>query len=450
MKQWSSSYYFLAAAIGTAVGISNIWKFSYVAGANGGGAFMFIYLLSLFCIAVPALVAEMVIGRRGGNSMVATIDHLVVGNELHRGWRVYAPIAMTGVFIILSYYCVIAGWTVDYFFMALGDAFSHRSQQEITALFESLLANPGEMMLFQGIFILATAVIVATGLNRGVERTLGTLTPILFAILLVLLVYAIMFSEFGAAARFLLYPDWSKIDSTVIIMAVGQAFFSLGVGLGVMMTIGAYMNRDIPLFRSTLIIAGADGLAAILAGLAIFPFVFAHDLSPAEGPGLLFLTLPTAFGQMPGGTLVSPAFFFLLACAALTSSVILLEAIIACIEERIKKPRWMIVGIAATLLWLLGLGTVFSFNIWQDVRPLAFLNLLPDKDIFGVLDYISSNILMPLGGILVCVMAGWILNTSSVAAELELGEAAAFKTWRVLIRYVVPLFVAVVFIVNLN
>ncbi|PCI45242.1 MAG: sodium-dependent transporter [Alphaproteobacteria bacterium] len=448
-RVWSSKLYFLAAAIGSAVGISNIWKFTYVAGENGGGAFIMVYVFALVCIALPALIAEFTIGRRGKLGVVRTMDKLSKTEGISPKWRYYGWLAVIAVFIALSFYAVVAGWTIDYFIVSLALDSGVGSAQEASDNMAAMLADPLRMIYSQIIFITLTALTVAFGVKNGLEKILGWMTPGLFIILAVLLVYAVLYGNMAQAVNFLFVPDFSTLTPTIIMMAFGQAFFSLGVGVGVLMTIASYMDEETPLIRSAVIVAAADGGVAILAGLAIFPIVFAHGLSPAEGPGLIFITLPVAFSQMPGGAIVGPLFFLFLAVAALTSAITLLETVVACLEDLTSLSRVKLTVIASVVLWALGLLTVFSYNIWADVRLLSFITTFEDKTIFGLLDYLVSNILLPLGGICVAVLAGWGLSRSSLLDELHVEDGVMFRGWLFLIRYVVPLVIGSVFLINL-
>ncbi|MFC7051038.1 sodium-dependent transporter [Emcibacter nanhaiensis] len=448
-RKWTSKLYFLAAAVGSAVGISNIWKFTYVAGENGGGAFILVYVIALACIALPALIAEFVIGRRGGQGVVRSMEVLAETEQTSPKWRWYGWLAVTAVFIALSFYSVVAGWTVDYFITSLLPDGQVSDAGQAAGKLAEMLADPVRMMSFQAVFIALTAFTVAFGIKGGLERMLGWMTPGLFIILAILLVYATLYGNMGQALSFLFAPDFSTLTPTIILMAFGQAFFSLGVGVGVLMTIASYMDKETPLVRSAIIVAAADGGVAMLAGLAIFPIVFAHGLSPAEGPGLIFATLPVAFGQMPGGTIVGPLFFLLLAIAALTSAITLLETVVACLEDLTSFSRAKLTVLAAVILWALGLLTVFSNNIWADFHPLGFISLFADKTIFGLLDYLVSNILMPLGGICVAVLAGWGLGKASLLDEMQVRDSTLFRIWLFLIRYLVPLIIGAVFLLNL-
>jgi NSS family neurotransmitter:Na+ symporter len=305
------------------------------------------------------------------------------------------------------------------------------------------------MIASQTIFLVLTAATVAAGIRRGLERVLRWLTPALFAILLVLLIYSMFAGDFAAGAAFLFVPDFSKLNTQTVLLAVGQAFFSLGIGLGVLLTIGAYMDKGSSIVKASIVVAAADGMVALLAGLAIFPIVFAHGLSPAEGPGLIFATLPVAFGQMPAGTWLGPMFFVLMAIAALTSAITILETVVAAIEDYSGKPRKLIVFGVTLLLWIVGLGTVLSFNVLSDYHPLGFIPAFEQRTIFESLDYIVSNFMMPIGGMLIAILAGWGLHASAIAEELELQYGHWQEIWRFLVRYVVPVAIVFVFVSNL-
>jgi len=276
------------------------------------------------------------------------------------------------------------------------------------------------------------------------------MTPGLFVILLVLLLYAMIEGDFRAAAHFLLVPDFSQMDANTILMAVGQAFFSLGIGLGVLMTVAAYMGQETSILRAAAVVAFTDGLVALLAGLAIFPIVFANQLSPTEGPGLIFATLPVAFARIPGGSIVGPLFFLLMAFAALTSAITILETIVAWGEDYSGLSRRKFSLLTGALLWLIGLGTVFSFNIWADFHPLSGLPALSEKTIFGALDYVVSNLMMPVGGVAVAVLAGWSLSAKASRDELAISNGIVFRSWRFLVRYLVPVAIALLFLANLG
>jgi len=448
-RKWSSHLAFLAAAIGSAVGISNVWKFTYVAGENGGGAFVLVYVGAVAFVALPALIAEFLVGRRGGASVVKSMENLAAGDGISPTWRYYGQMAALGAFIALSFYAVIAGWTVDYFYHAARGGFRGITAEGSAAALEALMSNPGRMVVSQLVFLGLTAFTVAAGVRKGLERVLRLLTPALFAILFVLLVYAIFAGDFAAGARFLFMPDFSRLNAHTVLMAVGQAFFSLGIGLGVLLTIGAYMDQKSSIVRASVVVAAADAGVALLAGLAIFPIVFAHGLSPAEGPGLIFATLPVAFGQMPGGTVLGPLFFVLMAVAALTSAITILETVVATIEDYSGASRHKIVLWVTALLFVAGLGTVFSFSTLADFHPLGFIPAFENRNIFQSLDYIVSNFMMPAGGVLIAMLAGWGLSRQVTRNELGAADSTLFGAWRLLVRVLVPAAISWVFVASL-
>ena len=448
-RKWSNHYLFLLASIGSTVGLSNIWKFTYMVGENGGGAFVIIYLLSLLILGIPVLIAEFLIGRKGGQSMVGSLRVLAAREGIGNGWQYFGWVAMTAVFLVLSFYCVIAGWTVDYTISSVSGDLTGLDAEGTQAFYSSILNDPLRMILFQGVFVLATTWIVARGVQGGLERSVSWMMPALFGILLVLLVYSIITGQFVVAFNFMFNPDFSKITASVALNAFGQAFFSLGVGVGVMLTYGAYMPRESSIVRSAITISLADGLTAIVAGLAIFPIVFQYGLSPAEGPGLLFMTLPIAFAQMPAGLLVGTLFFLLLVFAALSSSISLLESIISRLEEISSWGRSRITISVGILLWVVGFGTVLSFNHWADFTPLAMIKPLEGKTFFGIIDYFASNLIMPIGGILMAIIAGWFLSQKSLREELQIENRMLFTGWLILVRYVAPVVVGIIFVSNL-
>jgi len=448
-RKWSSHLAFLAAAIGSAVGISNVWKFTYVAGENGGGAFVLVYVGAVAFVALPALIAEFLIGRRGGASVVKSMENLAARDGISPAWRYYGQMAALGAFIALSFYAVIAGWTVDYFFQALSGGFNGISAAGSAAALDRLMSDPGRMVVSQLIFLGLTAITVAAGVKKGLERVLRLLTPALFVILFILLVYAIFAGDFAAGARFLFMPDFSRLDAHTVLMAIGQAFFSLGIGLGVLLTIGAYMDRKSSIVRASVVVAAADAGVALLAGLAIFPIVFAHGLSPAEGPGLIFATLPVAFGEMPCGLLLGALFFVLMAVAALTSAITILETVVATIEDYSGASRHKIVFWVTLLLFVAGLGTVFSFSSLADFHPLGFIPAFENRNIFQSLDYIVSNFMMPAGGVLIAMLAGWGLGRQATRDELGVTDSYLFGLWRLLVKALVPVAISWVFVANL-
>ncbi len=448
-RRWSSHTIFLLASIGSTVGLSNIWKFTYLVGENGGGAFVLVYLASLFLLGLPVLTAEMALGKMGGKSMVGSLITIAKKEGFSTDWQYFGWISNLAVFLILSFYCVIAGLTIDYTVNTLAGNLDIANADAGVAYYNQILADPWRLIFFQGLFVLATTFIVSRGVKKGLESSLRWMMPALFIILLGLLVYAMVTANFRQAVDFMFTVDFSKLNANIVLLAVGQAFFSLGVGVGVMLTYGAYMPKDSSVARSAFTIAFADGLIAIIAGLAIFPIVFQYQLSPAQGPGLIFMTLPIAFSQMSGGLIIGTAFFLLLAFAALSSSISLLESVIARFEELGIWSRSRIVWVGGFMLWLFGLLTVFSFNILKDFTPLSFLIPLKGKTIFGLIDYFASNLIMPIGGILMAVIAGWLVHRQQTRKMVGLKNNSLYLFWLLLVRYVAPIAVGMIFISNL-
>jgi neurotransmitter:Na+ symporter, NSS family len=332
-KQWSSNLLFLITAIGTEAGIANFWKFTYLAGQNGGATFVFVYFAALATLAVPALIAEMLIGRYCGRSVAGCMRVLVDRDKVSPAWKSYGVIALAGIFLVLSFYFVVCGWMLRYFLLGVTGSFANIRSPQAVEMYGSMMASPVQMLACSGFFILLTSVVVAHGVNKGIERVSGILTPLRFLILIGLCGYASVVGNTVAAARFLLSFHIDRLSADVVVIAVGQAFFSLGVGAGVLMTVGAYMKREYSIVKSVFTVAFAQGLVAVLAGFSIFPLVFAYGLEATHGPGLVFVTLPVAFGQMPYGGVFGTIMFLVLSFAGLTATIVLLEAIVAFLEE---------------------------------------------------------------------------------------------------------------------
>jgi NSS family neurotransmitter:Na+ symporter len=302
------------------------------------------------------------------------------------------------------------------------------------------------MLFYSGLIVAITAAVVAGGINKGIERVSGVLTPARLMILVCLLIYSIGFADIGAALRFLFTIDWGRLTAGVVVTAAGQAFFSLGIGVGVMLTMGAYMKPEYSIPRAVFTVAIAQGLVAIVAGLSIFPLVFTYGLEPTQGPGLIFVTLPVAFGRMPYGQLFGTALFLTLSFAAITATTVILETVVSVLQEYTHLPRRLVTYASATLIWVTGIVTVLSFNRWSRLYPLQFFGIASSKTPFELLDYLTSNIMMPAGGLMVALIAGWALSREATCKELGLGAGLAFSLWRGLVRYVVPLAIVIIFL----
>jgi NSS family neurotransmitter:Na+ symporter len=443
-ENWSSRFTFLLAAVGAAVGLGNIWKFPYITGQSGGGAFVLIYLLAVAFVALPILIAEIAVGRWGKQSPPNAMINVAVSQGRSKYWAIVGWFGMLAAYLIATYYSVIAGWSVVYIFKNGKGNFAGQNAEAISHEFNALLANPGQLTLWHGIFMLICTVILVRGLQKGIERTVKILMPTLFALLLVMVIYGIFKGDMQKTLHFMFDFDFSVINGKVVLVAVGQAFFSIGVAMGLMMGFGAYLPRDVSIAKSSVIIAGMDTMVAVIAGLAIFPIVFANGLDPAEGPGLVFVSLPLAFGNVTGGLLFGTLFFILLFFAALTSVIGVVEPMIAWWEERFKLERHKAAFFVCLSIFLLGLGTVFSFNLWSEWRPLAAFERYQDFGYFEILDYLTANIMMPLSGLLLALFVGWMIKPDAIEQELQMKNRTWFRAWLWLLRWVAPISIALI------
>jgi len=434
---WSSGTTFILAAIGAAVGLGNIWKFPYVVGVSGGGAFVLVYVICVALIAIPILIGELLVGRLGSKSPPVAMASVAEGSGRSRSWAIVGWMGVITGYLIATFYSVIAGWTLAYIFKA-ATGFSGASPAEVASQFDALLDSPETLTMWHTVFLFATLFIVARGLQGGIEKAVKFLMPSLFVMLLVMIGYAAVAGDLGAGLGFLFSTDFSKIDGPVILSAIGQAFFSIGVAMGLMMAYGSYVPKSVSLTRASVIIAVADTLVAILAGLMIFPIVFANGLDPASGPGLIFKTLPTAFAAMPGGSLFGALFFVLLAFAAVTSSISIIEPIVAYGRDRWGMSRVKGCTVFGILAWFIGMLSVFSFNVWSDVTPLGAFKVFEGKTFFDLIDSFTANIMMPLGGILIALFVGWRVKLEHLENELSFPHPLMAKVWLVLIRFVAP------------
>lgn len=435
---WSSRMAFILAVTGSAVGLGNIWKFPYVVGQNGGGAFVLVYLACVAIIGMPVMMSEILMGRRGRRNPIATMALLGEEEGKSRNWRWVGVMGVVAGVLILSYYSVIGGWTLAYVFKSGFGAFSGASAEEITVIRDSFVGSWGSVGLFHTIFMGLTIFVVARGVERGLEQAVRFMVPALLVLMLLLLGYSISSGHFGEGLAFMFTPDFSKLSWDSVLAAMGQAFFTLSIGMGAVMAYGAYLPEETSITGASAAVAIADTMIAMLAGLVIFPLVFANGLDPADGPGLVFITLPLAFGHMSGGIFFSTIFFILLSFAAWTSAISLMEPAVAWLVEHYYRTRAQAATIVGLSIWALGLGTVLSFNVLSDF---TFMR----GTIFDNLDYLTINIMLPLGGVFIAVFAGWVMCRNSTADELG-GSGAVYKLWRLLARYVAPIAIMFVFL----
>jgi len=449
-KAWSSKLTYILAAVGSAVGVANIWRFSYVVGENGGGAFVFIYLAAVLLLATPILIAELLIGRRGHASPPLAI--LKVAKEAGKSTR-WKYMGLVGVFVsivVFSIYSIIGGWTLAYSMKAATGYFAGQDAATIQSFFGSLTSDVLVIFSWSSLFLLITVWISSNGIKGGIEKAVKILMPLLFLMMICLVIYSAIYGEFMRALIYLFTPDFSNVTGSTVIQAFGQAFFSLGVGVTNAMAYGAYISKKTSIPQSSLIIAGADTTIAILAGLIIFPIIFAFNIEPTEGTGLAFIALPIAFSGMSGGFLFGAVFFLLLFFAALTSAISMMEPAVSWIRDKTGWTRKKSAYFSGFLSWILSILSVLSFGILSGYYPLDFISVFEGKTFFEVFDYMVSSVMMPLGGIFIAVFAGWTLNKSITKDEFSIAHGVVgYKVWRFLLRYFVPVLLLIVMITSL-
>ena len=436
---WIGKWTFILAATGSAVGLGNIWGFPYKAGTNGGGAFVLIYLGCILIIGLPIMISEIIIGRKAGNSPINAMKNVALESKSSSSWQI---VGWSGIFagiLILSFYSVIAGICLNYIFIAASSSGAVSSPDQ----FSSVISSPVNLIFWHTLFIVMTALIVSAGIKDGIGRMVKILMPMLGFLMIFMVVYSMINGDFTKAISFLFAPDFSNVTSDTLLQAMGQAFFSLSLGMGSIMCYGAYMPQEENIFRTSLTVAGLDTLIAILAGLAIFPFIFAYGLEPGAGPGLVFVSLLSAFVDMPLGNVVGPAFFALLSIAALSSAISLLEPSVAYFEEENIVSRFSAALTLGLFAWVIGIGSVLSFNDWSDISFIGDLNFLDS------IDYLANQFLMPIGGMMVAIFAGWFLKPNLALDEFSDIDLVIFKVCRFFIKFISPVLVAAVFVYQL-
>lgn len=448
-EHWSSRLGFLCATLGAAIGLGNLWRFPYMAGENGGGAFVIIYILFAFVICAPLIMAELALGRRTQRSPVNCISLLCEEMRCSRFWHAIGWISVLNPLLALCFYSVVAGWSLAYIAKAATGAFAAIAPDAAAAMFADLLASPGELFFWYSLYLGANVLVISRGIQRGIEFVNNFMLPSLFVILVMLAIYAHINGDPVRAWRFLFTPDFSKVTGQMLLMALGQALFSVSVATGALLTYGSHMGSDVNVIGSSWIIAGANLLSALLAGLAIFPVVFGSGLDPAGGPGLMFVTLPLALGSMPGSYIFSLAFFILVFFAAFTSSLGMFEPFVGWVVElgrwsRARVALWTGIGV-----WIVGVTAVLSFNIWEDFHPLAFIPIFAGRNFFGILDYTVSNVMLPLNAVLIALFVGWVYSRATLREEVGLTNALGFNLWNFGVRYLAPVALGSVLIYSL-
>jgi NSS family neurotransmitter:Na+ symporter len=439
--EWSSGLMFVLAATGSAVGLGNLWRFPYQVAENGGAAFVFIYLLCILLVGLPIIVAEITLGRRGKQSPINSLRSIAVAEGVGRYWTLLGWLGVAAGFLILSFYSVVGGWTLYYIAQSFTGAFQGMGVEAADAMFTGLTSSPWAVVGWHTLFMLLLFGIVVAGVRDGIQRTVTLLMPLLLVILVLLVGYGMAASgSFNEAAAFLFKPDFSEVTANTFLTALGQAFFTLSLGMGAIMVYGAYLPQKESIPNSAAWIVGMDTLTALLAGLAIFPIVFAAGMDVGSGgAGLVFKTLPIVFGEIPFGVMLAILFYILLSAAAVTSGMSLLEPATAYLTEK-GGSRLVGAGSVSIVIWLLGIPAALSQNIWSDFK------LPGGATIFASMEFVSTTIMLPLGGLLIAIFAGWFMRPSSVARELGTHQGHwLFLTWLFAVRFIAPAGVVVIF-----
>ena len=437
---FSSKFGVIAAAAGSAVGLGNIWKFPYIAGVYGGAAFLFVYLAFILAIGLPVMLSELIIGRSSRKNAFGAFKVLAPGTA----WRYIGIIGVGAAFLILSFYGVVAGWSIEYIVLSLKNGFSAKSPDEIGMLFTTLIESPVKPVIFQLIFMVMSAAIVIVGIQKGIEKYTKILMPMLVIILVFLCFKSVSLEGAKAGLIFLFKPDFSKLTADGILSALGHAFFTLSLGMGTLITYGSYVQKDNNLVNTVINVTVADTVIALMAGIAIFPAVFAFGIEPSQGPGLIFITLPNVFHQMPGGYIFAILFFVLLSVAALTSSISILEVVVAYFKEEFNMGRKASTVLATVLISLLGVLCSLSMGV---LSPYTLFGL----NIFDLMDWISANLFLPIGGMFIALFIGWYFGRKKVQEEVSQGgtlSGALLSIFMFLVKFIAPIAIAIVMLNN--
>lgn len=438
--KWQSRTGFILATIGAAVGLGSIWRFAYVVGENGGATFLLVYLAMIALICVPLVIAELALGRRGASDAVTAFEAAVPGGR----WKVLGAFGVIGAALILTYYAVIAGWALRYFATSLTGALWSVGRGSYEGHFQGFIGNGFEPVLWQGLMLAVTAIVVGRGVNAGIERLNMWLMPLLAVVVLLLAAYVLRLPGAWGGVTFLFTPDWSALARpSIYLAALGQAFFSIGIGMAVFVTYGGYLTGGIRIPGATVAIVVVDTLFSIAAGLAVFPAVFAFGLDPASGPRLAFVIFPEILQQMPLGRIIGPLFFFLLSAAALASMISLLEAPVAYAVHRRGMSRSRATTIAAVAVFIGGMPSALSYGLkgWLSWRNQPLLDLV-DQGI--------SNFVLPVSGLLIALLVGWRMERSRVLADADLAGSPLAGLWLISVRVLAPVMILIVLLRSLG
>ncbi len=435
--QWANRWTFMLATAGSAIGLGNIWKLPYMIGVNGGSAFVLIFLVSIVFVAIPLMMTEIMLGRRGQKNPMNTMATLAKEAGASPIWRWVGGMGILAGVLILSFYSVVAGWVLNYIGEAFQGNFTGISAEQASDKFAQLLAQPQKLLTLHTLFLGLTMFVVARGVSAGLERANNILIPTLFVILLILLGYSLSEGDMAASLQFMFAPDFSKVTPVAVLSALGHAFFTLSLGMGSVMVYGSYLDKKESIAQTTLFIVLLDTVLGLFTGLAIYALVFANNLEPNAGPGLIFETLPIALGKMPYGEIFATLFFLLVGFAAWTSAISLVEPAVAWLVETTRLSRIKASTLMGLLIWVVGSAVLLSFNEWSHIKLAFGLN------IFDSLDKLTSTVMLPLGGLLMAIFAGYQMKKSHIMQELRL-SGISYWFWKVGNTVIAPLAVVIV------
>ncbi len=428
---FSGKFGVIAAAAGSAVGLGNIWRFPYITGENGGGAFLLIYVFFVIAIGVPVMMSEFVIGRRSGSNALGSFRKLAPGTP----WWLIGLMGIVAAFVILSFYSTVSGWTLEYIFQAINGGFAGKSMEQLNSDFGSFTSGSFRPVLWQIIFMIMTTVIVIGGIQKGIEKATRIMMPVLLILIIAVCVRSVTLPGATEGLRFLFEPHFEKLTFKAVLMALGQAAFSLSIGMGALITYGSYIRKDTPLLATSLQVAGADTLLAILSGVMIFPALSALGMGNTGGPGLVFVTLPAIFQSMPGGYIFAIVFFILISVAALTSTISVLEVVVAYMKEEFNISRFKASLIGAVSITALGVVCTLSFGLLKDFTIFGMT-------VFDLMNYLSANVFLTFGALFIVIFTGWKLGKLNFIDELNQGGKISPLLARIIIfiiKYVAPL-----------
>ena len=432
----------IVAAAGSAIGLGNIWRFPYTVGQNGGGAFLLLYILFVFFLGLPIMMSEFVIGRRSQRNTVGAFRQL---GPQYKRWTFVGVLGIVAAFLIYSFYSTVAGWTLNYVFLSGSGQLSGRTPDEVSQVFASFTSGTAAPLVCQLAFILLTAAVVLLGVQKGIEKCTKILMPLLLVLMLLLCVRSLTLRGSSAGLAFLFEPDFSKLTWSSVLSALGQALFSLSIGMGALVTYGSYIRKEDNLFKTGVCVAGADTLIALLSGIAIFPAVFAFGMSPASGPSLVYEVLPNVFGSMPMGALFAVLFFLLLSIAALTSTISLLEIVVLWAVEELHMKRVTATFLVSLLVFALGTVCTLSFGPFADMQIMG-------KTFFECLDHLTATYMMPIGALCIILFLGWRYPKAEVFDELTNQgrlKAGYFRVYYFVLRFFAPIALFIILIMGI-